>query len=460
MKAPQQAWAGLAWPVLSAIIEKITVIDDYVRFGAICTPWRTAALLEETSVTVKKKQQLSSFPFLLIPRPEPQLLLEPEPLPQKVTLKRKAFSLAQCIRVKRRKEPEEEAPTAEEAAGRCLYSIARKKVYDFQVQLHHREYCRGSSFGWLVTMKKQEYWTGKNITAVKYHIRIQNPFLPEKYNINLPPLPLYGVVEQDGANDDLSRPFIYVRKAVLSAPPDNNHNKNFTVMAIVSQFCRLAYFNPAREDSFGWTPIGDWNNWKNFGDVVYFNKAKQFYAIRRETGGVYAIDIREDTKGSVLSELRQVAPPLPNPEKGFLLTRFIVESPSGDLLQVLKKTPSGECTLDVKFEVFKLDAIGEGLGWIQMHSLGNTTLFLGQNASVARTVSESPEWKLNCIYFTDNSHYWFSPEWKVYYPRDMGIYNLEDGTIQPFFSTMSQAPQAMSPVWLEPPLLKTNLGKS
>lgn len=328
---------------------------------------------------------------------------------------------------------------------RSLYSISKNKVCDFQVRLPrgNKRYTVASSLGWLLTMKLKIYPKEYGIGKVMYHVRLHNPFLPDADHIHLPKLPFQNI--------HLSRaPIMYIRKAVLSSPPDNNLNKNFVLMAIVGDDSKLAFFNPATKQ-FCWTAVGD--NYKRmpFCDVIYFNKAHQFYAVVHESGAVYAIGI--ECQDQRHPKLTLVAPPTDGVE--CFLTRFLVESPSGDLLQIIKvpdvDVPSTNPNLAwfINFEVWKFDfALAH---WLQIHDIGDATLFIGCNSSIARHASNFPNCVPNSVYFTTG--YNFFGNITLEHHDYNGIYNLEDGSVQPHYSMCSKM-SSHPPIWLEPTIKK------
>ncbi|TXG57190.1 hypothetical protein EZV62_018503 [Acer yangbiense] len=80
-----------------------------------------------------------------------------------------------------------------------------------------------------------------------------------------------------------------------------------------------------------------------------------------------------------------------------------------------------------EFRVFKVDIISTmTITWMEIKDLGNIALFLGYNTSMS--IEASNFYKPNCIYFTDDcmGSYWEDEKGGG---KDMGIYNLHDGSI-------------------------------
>ncbi|KAL5723471.1 hypothetical protein ACHQM5_006869 [Ranunculus cassubicifolius] len=88
-----------------------------------------------------------------------------------------------------------------------------------------------------------------------------------------------------------------------------------------------------------------------------------------------------------------------------------------------------------KFVVFRLDQSSGPLKWIEVESLGDEMLFLGKNTSLSVSAKGLPGFKGNCIYFTEDVWNYFWAGWSYRHQfTDNGIFYLEDGRIETFFS--------------------------
>ena len=95
--------------------------------------------------------------------------------------------------------------------------------------------------------------------------------------------------------------------------------------------------------------------------------------------------------------------------------------------------------------------------WSQVKNLGNRSLFLGDNSSLSVEVLDISSLKPNCIYFTDDCQMLYAVS--EFFPegggRDMGIYNLQDGSIEriePYFKGRSKwnlCDPITPPMWVE-----------
>ncbi|PIA28836.1 hypothetical protein AQUCO_06600039v1 [Aquilegia coerulea] len=413
-------WSELPIGLLLEILDRLILIDDYLIFGTVCASWRFA-LAED-----KKRSYSKSSPL-------PLLLIPPDDYEQD-------FNLDGKTNRKRKREI------------RSLYSVSNKNICNFKVNLPHNKYCRGSSFGWLVTMQRRHDRGDENY---KLYIQLYNPFISDRRNtLNLPRLD--NIVQNDG--DIQQRPFLYIRKAALSSDPllfVQPKRNDFVVMAIVSKFCKLVFFKsgnkawiPLEWDRKDWIPPElDRNEWGFFEDVIYSNKTQQFYALL-DTGVVIAIDFNNNERGRVTTpNLKQITPPPPTQPGLGWYKKYLVETSTGELWQVLKEFfyTNGDSTM---FQVFKFDHIG--VNWIRMHNIGDNIFFLGENASTYHSASDFPECKPNCIYYTQDLCLDQRSAYR-YGLHETGIFNLEDETIQPHYDTTSRS-IFPNPIWIEPTL--------
>lgn len=88
---------------------------------------------------------------------------------------------------------------------------------------------------------------------------------------------------------------------------------------------------------------------------------------------------------------------------------------------------------------------------LEVESLGDRVMFLGLNTSMIVMASQFPDFKGNCIYFTDD----FLALLQLNKVRkgctDMGVFNMEDKTIYPLFPERVHPPFS-PPIWITPTL--------
>lgn len=165
-------------------------------------------------------------------------------------------------------------------------------------------------------------------------------------------------------------------------------------------------------------------------------------------GKFYAVDNTGRTVVVGLStELSLIANPVFGGDK-----KYLVES-SGELLLVdmYLSIDTGEGSLSfgeeflehlaqymsertVRFKVFKLDE--EVQSWIEVRSLGDRVLFLGDDSTFSASASDLSGCKGNCIFFVDNffysrDEYPTGGDDGVLAGRDIGVFDLESGCIGP-----------------------------
>ncbi|KAF5197619.1 hypothetical protein FRX31_012796, partial [Thalictrum thalictroides] len=58
----EQNWSELPEELLRIIAKKIVFVHDFIRFGAVCHPWRSVTLAID-----KHELFLKSFPWLMLP---------------------------------------------------------------------------------------------------------------------------------------------------------------------------------------------------------------------------------------------------------------------------------------------------------------------------------------------------------------------------------------------------------
>ncbi|KAL5706363.1 hypothetical protein ACHQM5_024541 [Ranunculus cassubicifolius] len=83
----------------------------------------------------------------------------------------------------------------------------------------------------------------------------------------------------------------------------------------------------------------------------------------------------------------------------------------------------------VQFKIYKLD--WREKSWVEVKTLGDHMLFLGDNCSFSTTASDISGTKGNCIYFTDRYFQINKEEDGAFRCHCIGVFNLEDASIGP-----------------------------
>ncbi|VVA38443.1 PREDICTED: F-box [Prunus dulcis] len=133
------------------------------------------------------------------------------------------------------------------------------------------------------------------------------------------------------------------------------------------------------------------------------------------------------------SQSPQLKPRTPfRPFQPYCFHAYLVESTKGDLLHILR------------FYALSDGSIGHN---VEVKSIGDEALFVGDNHSISILASNFPRCQPNSIYYADDyiSNY---PSLEGDEAYAMGIFNLGDGTITQHYSLHSNSQRA---IWVVPP---------
>ncbi|CAN6206784.1 unnamed protein product [Urochloa humidicola] len=357
------------------------------------------------------------------------------------------------------------------AAG--LYSLAEKKPYVLALPDPpiRTRYFLGSAYGWIIT------------TDERSELHLLNPITGDQ--IALPSIitmeyvtPIYdenGTIEAYSSYCALpgkSGPWTYslselrdtfFEKAFLSSDPSTG---DYIVAVIHNTRYRLSF---ARSGDDCWTSLPPHDF---FADCVF--KDGLMYALTAE-GEIHVFDFTEPAvkQKVVLKKMR-----------GYIFERvYIAQTPCGDLLQIwsdIDRSEEAEAVSEesepdpieegddfsvskwasdceprrhhcTPFKLFKVDLAANKL--VEISSLGENVLFIGQNQTVCLNAQEHPQLKANHIYFTDNDEYAAIAHKNMI--RDIGVLNLCDSSREKIASPQiwSNWP---SPIWITPNLRKMN----
>lgn len=207
----------------------------------------------------------------------------------------------------------------------------------------------------------------------------------------------------------------FVKRCVLSSCPLSA--SDYTLMIIYGERRQLAYTKGGEKS---------WNTvrtlYDGFFDVIYYKH--NFYAIN----SLGEIMILRGDNPSVAEKVAVVLPTMPYK----LIERngdnlYMVESVES-LLVVRRKGVCNRGTYRAsKFQVFQVDLSNKT--WTEVKSLGDRALFLGRNSSISVLCSSGGF--NNCIYFTDDCSQ--NQVILLKEGEDIGIYNMGDGRIKPYF---------------------------
>ncbi|KAK7273068.1 hypothetical protein RIF29_14114 [Crotalaria pallida] len=304
----------------------------------------------------------------------------------------------------------------------------------------------GSSFGWLTSVGTDGV------------IQMLNPFTDVQFD--LPPMStIPDIISQNGDEytikhvrfmDGVNISYIsdkhevkkkHIQKVILSCPPDdNNAIEDFMAITIYGKLHRLAFCKFADKT---WTDfsVPEPELYHDCGlDDAIFHK-----------GYIYAIDFLArlfvfDKKTSMGIIIRDVpSPQCINITSAPLNTNYLFHDADGDLLMAIRHSNTDEIGV-LKTSAFHLYKLDESVKqWIRIFSLGNYVLVVGFNSSACMLPFPSAKgnWARNCIYYSDHIADCHRPNLGG---RDVGVFNLEDGSIEELFpnSTCLYPP----PLWL------------
>ncbi|KAF5195181.1 hypothetical protein FRX31_015230 [Thalictrum thalictroides] len=318
------------------------------------------------------------------------------------------------------------------------YGEHKDLVYEIELPEAHQMRCTGSTGNWLITVDKTD------------GIHLLNPFSRVQIDLPLQSTFKYGFdpdeddfhVTPEQHRDNLLRKVIISSTSSLS----NSNNKDCIIMAIHHYLKKLAI---ARPGDTSWTTVD--TPYHFFEDVIFYKE--QFYGVNHY-GMVMVCDISDlhNPKATVVMEnwLNQ----------NFYQIKYLVEW-MGELLLVIKFVLKFFCwdnrqecieqkrTLykTEKFEVYKLDFTIKK--WEEVTSLGDYCLFLGSNSSVSvSAINYFGSLKKNCIYFTDDHTFGYRAT-KTPGGHDMGVFDLKDKSIQPYYKGVSTCYYS-PPIWIIP----------
>ncbi|XP_031284794.1 F-box protein SKIP23-like [Pistacia vera] len=257
---------------------------------------------------------------------------------------------------------------------RDFYLISNKGIYRKVILPESIARNCYSSKGWLITIAPD-----LSMSLVHPFFHVENNSLKPHLQIKPPHIK---TIKNWVKLKTLKIYVYFIWKFILSSSPLST--SDYTLMIIYGGTGKLAYFRPGDKA---------WNildlEYGYFWDVVYYHG--RFYAINSLSElKTYHISSGKDNTSTKVEKVSQL--PLP----GWLLDKaYIVES-------------------------------GE------VKNLGNRALFLGHSSSLSIEASEATGCKPNCIYFTDDCVEKYVEE-RNGGGKDMGIYNMEDGSVTPFF---------------------------
>ncbi|PON50220.1 F-box protein SKIP [Trema orientale] len=337
---------------------------------------------------------------------------------------------------------------SEEEHTWSIYNALDENFLELKLSLFHNKRFSGSSHGWLVivnedytlTLHKPYFISKDDISASKTSVHLPCFFPPELDNLDYDTNDETDPEEEHFAHEDDSDPedYLYldssyhVLKVLITADPLINPN-DCTIVVKYGGLGKLAFIKYGKDTT--WTKIED-DQFRGYEDMVYYKN--QIYVHSR--GKLASFD---PCKGTI----KLIAPTI------FSLRatmKYLVES-CGELLVVerfLYFFEDGYERITKMFIVFKFDF--DEAKWIEIESLGDFTLFVGDNSSISISATEFNV-QANCIYFTHDE---VGLPTKTNESCDLGVYCLKSKSLKLYCnldSTTFHRVYNRPPIWILPP---------
>nr|POE88856.1 f-box protein skip23 [Quercus suber] len=225
-------------------------------------------------------------------------------------------------------------------------------------------------------------------------------------------------------------------KAVLSSSPTSNE---CMAMAIFGEFSKLAF---CKYGDNKWTPI---DTECQYVEQDFISHEGKFY-VSYTDGEIWVGD------HTSLPKMIGFAPSLP---RNFPLRFNLVRMISGEFFMVGKIHQWDKFThpvlssfyKTVGFEVHKFDQ--SDLKWKEVKNIGDNVFLLCMNNSLSFSIQSFVGCKANCIYFTDD--YIEAQCEGIQGGHDMGVYNMGNGSVEPFRGYASDTNLVWPPpIWVFP----------
>ncbi|KAF5194699.1 F-box skip23-like protein [Thalictrum thalictroides] len=366
-------WSELHEDMIALIVNQLVDVEDIARFSCVCKPWNSVVINQ-------KKQRLSrgSAPWLMLAKRVNDQI-------------------------------------GDDGKIRTCYSLSTKHLFKLELPEAQRRRCWGTSYGWIVTMG-----VDLNINLLHPITRVQislpsQPTFPRQYTHRITP-------------KEICR--IYLHKIALASNPyfwGTNNNTTITpptpesslVMALYGEYCELAIASPGDKT---WRSV-ECPDEKTNDDIIFFDG--HFYAISYKGILLLCEDLCTTQPKTI-----PIASP---PDESICVNRFYLVNLCGDLHLVERSSPriENEVGHDLHryhyetrcFYIYKFDFLTKK--WTEIEDLGDNALFVGNNISFAISTSVFPEFKVNCIYFTDDH----VSNYKTRF-CDTGIYDITKNAIE------------------------------
>ncbi|KQJ84345.1 hypothetical protein BRADI_5g20265v3 [Brachypodium distachyon] len=186
----------------------------------------------------------------------------------------------------------------------------------------------------------------------------------------------------------------FYQKVVLSCDPSSSssHGGDYTAIVVHYDGDRVSF---ARAREGRWRLAAALSKGERYADCVYHDGRLFTVTLR---GVIEMWDLNgphEPTKQVIIAD--------GDKKCGRVLTRFLVSTPSGSLLQIrtLRTRRQACCPVKIEVEILEVDVEeGKLVGLSSSTALREYAVFVGLNHSACLPTKEFPELRPNCVYFT------------------------------------------------------------
>ncbi|KAJ4758952.1 F-box family protein [Rhynchospora pubera] len=342
-------WNLLPPELLEIIAKKVTSLADYIRFRAVCHPWRSTSPPRPLHLPIQ-------IPWLMLPY--------------------------------------KTQGNADGGSTRLFYDLSTSKIHSLDLpETHGVEIC-GSSHGWFVLHKGRVTSLFNPITRATIPLP---PYITPSSHLGLAPdgndglwngVPFLENWDDHYSSVRLTQTFI-VKKVILTSSP------------LDTTSCFVIVFTSSRLE-LAFCKIGD-KCWTVIRFKAYFTGGISDFTF--SNGFLYTIDKHGSvTKYDLINPSKMIMGGGIDPYNKYLVCGDGVD---GDVLLLsARRGRRNNVEKDVEWEcvyrVFKF-SIDEELKWIEVNDVGKNVLFVGgirHALSLSSANLQLPDWGANCLYYS------------------------------------------------------------
>uniref|UniRef100_A0A0D9W899 F-box domain-containing protein n=1 Tax=Leersia perrieri TaxID=77586 RepID=A0A0D9W899_9ORYZ len=343
----------------------------------------------------------------------------------------------------------------------CRSLLNPDKSYKVSFPSGSFQNCCGASHGWLIASDEIS------------NLMLHNPF--SSAVIPLPPVTDFASIKAICGSDGSIKSYHFrggdicidgtylgswfYQKAVLSCAPSQGNDRCIAI--IILHDCNWLSYAKVGERSWHVASIINRNE-DFYADCIY-HTGKFYTLTMKGMVEMWDIDGSYEVKNKlVITNRDQHKFTMMDKEK--VLTRYLVSTPWGDLLQVrlLLAYRWEKCPGNVKVKIGRVDLKNCCMEELKLETaLQEHAVFLGQNHSTCLPTTEFHELRPNCIYLTTpllTQEEFFGT--RRHGLRGVRIYDLVNGTLEDAFTNCACDGESISPsnlVWITPNHCNDNL---